>query len=218
MIGRYLKTIGATLPLLLAYWLILWPGLLARDQMTAGQFLTYFMIWLSLFALSLPLLLSGIVRKFWFFPGKGEPVPPELLQSLLLSVNDMHASPVRIRKKRKTFLVSWRCEEGLWCERMEQQGLKRLFELKLRFDPATRTVIVSGRSRSVDLSLCPIKVKQGWLGFPRPFFGIRLGKDWSLDIYRQTQPGDYNFTPAELLNPVVNEILRNGWNVRLSLF
>ncbi|WP_457574683.1 hypothetical protein [Desulfolithobacter sp.] len=217
MIGRWLKTIGATVPLLLVYWLILWPGLLVRSQITTGQFLTYLLIWAALIVGSLPLLLGALIRRFWFFPGTGEPVAPELLQSLLLSVNEMHAAPVLARKKRKTIIVAWRCEEGLWCERMDQLGLKRLFELKLRFDPATRTVIVSGRSRSVDLSLCPVKVQQGWLSFPRPFFGIRLGSDWGFTIYRQTRPEDYSFSPGELLNPVVNEILRNGWNIRLSL-
>ena len=88
----------------------------------------------------------------------------------------------------------------------------------MAFDRTTRTVIMTDKYRSADWKLSPIKVETGWFAYPKPYFNITVGEEWGIDNYVNSASEDYAFAPKELKAPILNTILKNGWNVRFSLF
>ena len=217
MFKRYLYSFIGLFCLLVVYWLALLPILAIRTNLESRHYALALLIWAVLAAAFVLPALATLVKKVWFFRGQGEPVVLELLQDLLLAVNE-HDVPVSIRKRGRKILVSWRYEEPHWAERMEKGGMTRLFELWLRFDNNTKTVTMIDRYRSVNWDLSPIVVKTGWLALGSPFFKVDTGPEWGVENYEDTIPQDYTYRESEIKSPVLNTILKNGWNVRFSLF
>jgi len=217
MLKRYIQTGFFLFLLALLYGLGLLPVLLVRASLQTGQYLLALLSWAALVGLSLPFLLGIIIRRVWFFPGRGEPVLQDLLREKILAINDMEA-PVRVKEKRHRLIVCWRHDDPAWCERMDRAGMKKTFELHLELDNATKTVTMTDRARKVDFDLCPVKVKTGFLALPRPCFRVATGPDWSVEAYRDRRDSEYRFQPWEIKSPVMGTILAGGWNVRFSLF
>ena len=217
MIKRYLSSFLAIVLLLVLYLLSLLPILAVRHNLEPRQFVYSLLIWGILAGMLLVPALAFIMKKTWFFRGRGEPVVLDLLQDVILGVNELDC-PVAVRKKGKKMIASWRCHDADWCEQFAESGMKRLYELWLRFDNHTKTVILTDRYRSVNWDLCPISVKTGRFSFSKPFFKVEIGKEWGVDNYRDTVPDDYSFTPSEIKSPVLSTIIQNGWNARFSLF
>lgn len=217
MIKRHVKTLGLILFMLLGYGFSLLPLMLVRPHLQFQPFLGAFFIWLLLFVLSLPFLLRTIIRRVWFFKGKGEPVIMDLLESMLMGVNDFRA-PLIAHKKRGKLILSWRCDDPQWCELMALEGMKKNYILRLSFDRNTRTVNMIDRVRSVDFDLCPIKVKTGFFSTPRFYCRVQTGQKWELKNFTNATADQYQFKPQELKSPIFNTIIANGWNVRFDLF
>ena len=95
--------------------------------------------------------------------------------------------------------------------------MTRLYELWLRFDNNTKTVTMTDRARSLNWDLSPITVKTGRLSLPTPFYRVEIGPEWGVENYNDTIPQDFSYTPDEIKAPILNTILKNGWNVRFSL-
>ncbi len=203
--------------MLLGYGLSLLPLLLVRPHLQFQIFLSAFLIWLLLFVVSLPFILRVIIRKAWFFRGTGEPVTREQLESTLMEINDFNA-PVFVRKKRGKLLFSWRCSDPQWGERMALQGIKKNYELRLILDQTTKTVSMLDRVRSVDFTLCPVKIKFGLFANTKFFCGVKTGTEWSVQNFKNSSADSYQFKPQEIKSPVFNTIRANGWNIRFDLF
>ncbi|HHO47372.1 MAG TPA: hypothetical protein ENN06_02780 [Desulfobacteraceae bacterium] len=217
MFKRYLYTFLGIVSLLGVYWLALLPVLAVRTGLEAKQYVIALIIWGVLAAVFLVPGLAAILKSVWFFRGSGEPVVLDLLHSVLMKVNDIDA-PVTVRRQGKKLVCTWRCHEPHWCERLEKSGMRRLYELWLRFDNSTKTVIMTDRYRSINWDLSPVSVKTGWLSWSRPFFKVQTGDQWGMENYEDGVPEEYTFSPNEIKSPVMNTILKNGWNVRFSLF
>lgn len=216
MFKRYVKTISGFALLFFVYFLALSPILVIKPNLDRGQFLVALVTWGVLAGLFFIPAAAMIIRRAWFFRGSGEPVVLDLLQSLLLEVNNLDA-PVRIKKQRRRFTATWRLDDQKWCERLEKKAMKKVYELWLVFDSSTKTVTMSDKYRSANWDLSPIAVKTGWLVLSKPFFKVATGNEWGVENYRDTKPEDYDFSPDEIKSPVMNTILKNGWNVRFSL-
>ncbi len=217
MLKRYIQTGLGFVLLFLVYYLTLFPILVIRTNLEDKYFILAIIVWGFLAGAFFIPAAAAILKRVWFFNGKGEPVVMDLLYSILLETNKYDA-PVQITKKRKKFVVSWRHQDQNWCERFEKAGMKRLYELWLAFDNNTKTVTMSDKYRSANWDLSPIMVKTGWFVLSKPYFKITVGNEWGVENYEDTAPEDYNFSPNEIKSPVMNSILKNGWNVRFSLF
>jgi len=217
MVKRFLQTFSLFTLLFMGYGLTLVPLLLIRPHVQSRPFMGAMAVWLMLFVLSLPFLLRIIIKKVWFFAGKGEPIIFDLLQSMLLGINDFQ-TPVIVRKKRGRLIIGWRCDDPQWCERMALESIKKTYELKLNFDHSTRTVTMQDRVRNVDFALCPIKVTTGFFSFPGFYCRIHTCSEWGLKNFEHTAADQYFFKPQEIKSPVFNTIINNGWNIRFTLF
>ena len=217
MFKRYIYTFLGIVALLGVYGLTLLPILAVRTNLETRHYGIALIIWGTLAGISFFPALAVILKNAWFFRGRGEPVVLDLLHSLLMKVNDLDA-PVFGSRHGKKLVFTWRYTEPHWCERLEKSGMKRLYELWLRFDNSTKTVTLTDRYRSINWILSPVSVKTGWLSYSKPFFNIRTGNEWGMENYDDTNPDEYAFSPNEIKSPVMNTILKNGWNVRFSLF
>lgn len=217
MIKRYLLTFAGFLLLALIYLLSLLPLLLVRADLATANFVQYMTAWGILVMLSLGPALSLIIKKIWFFQGEGPAIALNALQSALLAINEM-SGPVRLRKKGKRLIAEWRYDDPKWCECMADKNMVRTYELHLTFDDTVNTARLADRSKKIDLSLCPIRVRTGFFAMPRLFFNIKTGKDNGLEQLANPNPNDFHFKPREIKTPLVNALLDHGWNVRFSLF
>lgn len=202
--------------MLLVGGLSLLPIFAVRMSLDSSQYGLALLVWSLLALLLLPPALAMVVKRAWFFPGQGEPVMLELLQEILLGVNELDC-PVSVRRQGRRMVVAWRYREPHWGERMEKGGMRRLYELWLKFDNNTKTVILTDRTRSVNWDLSPITVRTGWLTPSLPLLRVELGPDWGVENYEDTDPAEYTYARGEIKSPILNTILKNGWNARLSL-
>ncbi|MDW7771900.1 MAG: hypothetical protein SCH71_03325 [Desulfobulbaceae bacterium] len=217
MLKRYLQTGSGFFLVFLIYFLALLPILVIRKDLEDNQLVVAAVIWGVLAGLSFIPAAAMVIRRVWFFRGSGEPAVQDFLQSLLLEINSMDA-PVQVKRQRKRFIVTWRLSDQAWCERLEKTRMKRVYELWLVFDNSIKTVTMIDKYRSVNWDLSPISVKTGWLALSRPFFKVTHGNEWGVENYEDAIPEDFRFTPDEIKSPVMNTILKNGGNVRFSLF
>ncbi len=216
MLLRFAKTFGLLLLLPLGYVVTLLPLLLVWPHVQFQYLLPALIAWAALYLLPFPFFLAFILRRVWFFQGRGEPALQDLLEFMLLAVNDF-TSPVQVRKKKNSIRLSWHCDDPDWCQRMLLAGLQKKYELHLEFSAATKTVIMRDRVRHVNLSRCPLKVTSGLMSAARFYCQVRTGSAWRLTFLEQTAPFDYRFHPQEIKSPVFNTIIENGWNVRFDL-
>ena len=199
------------------YGFFLIPLIAVRNNVEQQYLLLGIEIWGGCCLISFLPLVNSIIKKTWFFPSEGEPVSHSLLLSLLQEINNFN-SPLIVRKTRKKLILTWRVDEPGWEEKIEKAGVKKLYELHLHFDNHTKTVSMSDRFRSVKWDYLGKKSSTGWFAFPSPFFKIELGKQWGVDNYKNGSPESYNFLPEEIKSPLLNSIIRNGWNVRFAIF
>lgn len=214
---RHIKTFTGVLLYLLLAFLALVPVLAIRIHIDSAHYALAVTVWAFGAALFFFPALAIIIKKTWFFSGTGEPISLEQMERLLLEMNAFNA-PVSVQSHGKKIIITWRHQDQAWCERLEQTRMKKMYELWLSFDNSTRTAIMTDKYRSVDWTLSPIKLKTGWLALSRPYFRVETGPAWGVENYVDSETDDYSFSPNEIKSPVLNTILKNGWNVRFSLF
>ncbi len=203
--------------LTLVYIFFLLPLLVIKNNIDQQQLLTGIGIWSLCCFISLIPSLNVIIKKSWFFPGKGEPVIHSLLLSLLQEVNTFN-SPVTVIQKKEKLIVTWETSNNSWQNKLEAKQIKSLYELHLYFDNNTKTVAMSDRYRLVKWDFFSKSIKKGWFSFPKPFFHVQTGREWGIENYRESKPEAYNFMPEEIKSPLLNTITQNGWNVCFTIF
>ncbi len=217
MLKRYFRTLF-WLGMATAVLMLVPVGLLALRGMLADEVvLMAICLWVAAASLVLLPLLARLFATIWFFPGTGEAIPEEQLRARLLAIND-RPGPVRAAAEKKDIVVTWNYREAQWCELLSRMGRNTVYELRLRFDGATRTVTVIDRIRRAEFLFCPEGVKVGWPRIPLPLLRVRLAKAGSIEGFATAEAYEYAFHPREIKAPIMAAILAAGWNVRFSLF
>lgn len=217
MLVHRIKTLLFLILLFLGYGCSLLPLLLVKSYLETEPFYLAIGVWLALGFAVFPFLLRIIIRKVWFFQGKANPVDLKQLQTLILAVDDFN-SPVRVRKKRKKIQIGWRCTDPDWCPHMALAGIHKSYELRLRFNPTTHTVIMSDRVRGVNFELCPMRVRTAWLAMPRLYCTLPKKERTGIEVFKKRRADQYSFSPQELKAPFFETIRSEGWNIRMDLF
>ncbi len=216
MLTRLLRTLFWLLLAGCGYILVT-AGLLAlRGRLADETVLMVLCAWLAIASLSLLPLLARLFAAVWFFPGKGEAISEEQLRTRLLAIND-RPGPVRAVTGRRGLVLAWNHGDTQWCELLSYQGVRTLYELRLRFDGPTRTVVLTDRIRPVDFLFCPEGVKVGRARICLPLLRVRLNKSGSIEDWAAREVYEYTFHPREIKGPVMAAILASGWNVRFGL-
>jgi len=152
------------------------------------------------------------------FKGNGEPVSEEALRKIISELNDYDV-PVEVITKRKKLIVRWRYVDAKWYEIIAKAGLTSVYELLIKFKPDKNLVTLIDIQKKVQwrLSLGKAKVTGGY--FRGVMMQYEISKLWGLDEnFKFRKIYDYKFTPSEIKNPVMNTILRSGWDVRFRIW
>ncbi len=172
---------------------------------------------LLIFISFLPFL-NYVARSVIFFKGEGQAIPKAELQRRLEELNTFDA-PVMVRPKRRGYLFTWRYVDAKWWEAFQKAGLTEMYELHVKLNGMRHEAILTESTRSVNWGAGIDGVRLGWSGFRGVVSEWERGEAWG--IQENFAPGkiyDYTFTPSLVKNPVINTILRSGWDVRFSIF
>jgi hypothetical protein len=159
------------------------------------------------------------IKKAFTFRGEGKAVSAETLKQEIESINQYDA-PVMVKRKGDKLIVTWRYVDAKWWEIMAKAGLKKMYELHIKFDDKHKVAKLIDFQKSVSWRVgAPGQVSLSG-GFTRGVvFEYEIGKAWG--IRENFTPGkiyDYTFTPGEIKNPIMNTILRHGWTVQFAMW
>ena len=162
--------------------------------------------------------LNFVAKKVFYFAGEGEPIPGEELRTMIKEINRFNV-PVAVQERGNTLVVTWRYIDAEWWEILARAGLKKIYELHIKFNEVKKEATLIDVHKSVSWRAGPSQVRV-YGGFFRGLnFAYEIGKRWGIkENFELGSIYDYQFSPQEIKNPVMNSILRNGWAVRFGMW
>jgi hypothetical protein len=234
MIKRFLLLFAGVL-LYLALWALPLYGLILLWEDQVGLLLAGIGAITVLLLLGFVPFLDAAAKRVFSFRGEGAPLPADALRAQLLAVNDWVDAPVQValrtqrtqRARRRggpgTLVVTWRYVDARWWELLAKAGLTELYELHVRLDETRRRATLIDVTKAVQWRAGPteVRVRGGW--FRGLIFAFEIGQAWGIrgPLGWDRQPGQvyaYRFVPTEIKLPVLNTLLRSGWDVRFGLW
>ena len=217
MAKRFLTVFGLILLYMAVLALILFLAItIAGDDETAMLIVMLAALVLSIGAF-VPFLNWAIKRAF-SFRGEGQPVPLEALRAQIQGINEFDA-PVMIEERKGKLVATWKYVDARWLELFAKAGLTKSYELQMKFDEARHTVTMVDRTKQASWRAG----LGGGSGSASASQGVvmayEVGKQWG--IKRNFEVGkiyDYKFVPSEIKLPILNSILRSGWDVRYGMW
>ena len=217
MAKRFLTVFGLILLYMAVLALILFLAItITGDDETAMLIVMLAALVLSIGAF-IPFLNWAIKRAF-SFRGEGQPVPLEVLRAQIEAINEFDA-PVMIEERKGKLVVTWKYVDARWLELFAKAGLTKSYELQIKFDEARHSVTMVDRTKEASWRAG----LGGGSGSASTSQGVvmayEIGKQWG--IKRNFEVGkiyDYKFVPAEIKLPILNSILRSGWDVRYGMW
>lgn len=165
-----------------------------------------------------PFVVDRIAKWCFNFRGVGSPVTEADLRQQILEIN-YHDLPIVAKEKGKKIIVTWKYQDAKWWEVMSKHGATQSFELIIKLDAARHRATLIDVSRSLRWGIGPAKVRFGFSFFRGVNFGYSVGTAWGIkENFTLGKIYDYKFNSEEIHNPVMNTILKAGWDVRLGLF
>ncbi|MDB5072044.1 MAG: hypothetical protein JWM87_3155 [Candidatus Eremiobacteraeota bacterium] len=143
-------------------------------------------------------------------PAAGTPAvePEELSRRLLALADGTHPFTVTASGKPGEYFVDWRYDGG-WDMAFTRQRMRKLVRIRLRLDPATRTVDSTDFESEFDASSHTL---------PDPFASVQWhvsrGYTFVDKEFALTGAGSYRFDIADMRRPVVATITGAGWTYR----
>ncbi len=211
MIKKFLLTVAAILGYMVIYGLTIFAVLPFKENASimliwaAGAVIFYF----PAFFIS--------IRKIWFFPAEGTPIPEEELRKKLLEVNQFEC-PVTATEKNGHIILTWKYLDAKWWEIIAKAGVKKTYELQIKLNPAKHEAILVDTTRNVDWRVGPDDTHISWLGLRGIIFAHEIGKAWGIkENFEIGNVYDYTFSPSELKRPTMNTIIHSGWSVRFAI-
>ena len=217
MAKRFLTVLGLILLYMAVLALILFLAItIAGDDETAMLIVMLVALVVS-FGAFVPYLNWAIKRAFSFH-GEGQPVPLEALRAQIQGINEFDA-PVMVEERKGKLVATWKYVDARWLELFAKAGLTKCYELRMKFDEARHTVTMVDRTKEASWRAG----MGGGSGSTSTSQGVvmayEVGKQWG--IKRNFELGkiyDYKFVPSEIKLPILNSILRSGWDVRFGIW
>jgi hypothetical protein len=217
MVKRFLITFALVL-LYMALWAGLLYGVILLAQEDEGLLLTAVLATMAFLILAFVPYLDQVVKRVFRFRGEGEPLPAGALRRQILSVNRFKV-PVMAEERLYDLVFTWKYVDARWWEVLAKARLTRLYELHVKLDEKRRLATLIDVTRSVNWRAGPAQVRVGWGSFRGVVAAYEIGKRWG--IQENWAPGvvyDFKFVPAEIKTPVMNTLLRSGWDVRFGIW
>ena len=219
MFKRFLAVFG-----LILLFMAVWGGILIAvyyifelegDEEVAGIVVASSMV--PIFGTFIPLF--NLATKWGFrFKGEGAPIPLEQLREKIKEINTYNV-PVMVTEKKGKLIVTWKYVDAKWWIILAKTGLKELYELHIKFNDKKKKVTLIDVQKTVDWEAGPygVKIRGGY--FRGVMMQYTISKAWGIkENFKFGKIYDYKFRPSEIKNPVLNTILRSGWDVNFGLW
>lgn len=166
--------------------------------------------------------LNWAVKRVFSFPGEGQPIPLETLRAQLEAINTFDA-PVMVNQQNGKLVVSWKPADPRSPEPIAGADLNRSYQLHIKFDETRHTVTMldrtNGTSRRPGLDDSSRSHADGDSVAQGVIMAHEVGNGWGIRrTFELRQLNEYEFMPAEIKLPILNSILRSGWDVRYGIW
>jgi hypothetical protein len=217
MAKRFLLALGLILLYMVVLALILFVAItLAADDETALLIIILAALVVS-FGGFVPYLNWAIKRSFTF-RGEGQPVSLEELRDQIHAINEFDA-PVMVEERKGKLVATWKYVDARWLELFAKAGLTKSYELQMKFNEGRHVVTMVDRTKEASW-----RAGLGGASFSGGtsqgvVMAFEVGKQWG--IKENFAPGkvyDYTFVPSEIKLPILNSILRSGWDVQYGMW
>lgn len=147
-----------------------------------------------------------------------QPVSLSELKYRILGLNQNGNIPFSVIEREDKLIASWKIVDAKWIELFGVGGLKKQYELILRFDEAKNRV--SYREKSTDIET---EISTGRVGFKKQAqWGNRkefsFGKSWGIKTDGTIgEQYSYKFRTSDIKNPVFAVVSKSGWELKKSL-
>jgi hypothetical protein len=224
MVKRFLIALGLVL-----LYMALWAGILYLVVLIAqeNQALALVLI-LVAFALIVLLLipyLDQVAKRVFAFPGEGPPIPIAELCDLIGSVNGLVNAPVMVQERehalggQRALVVTWKYVDARWWEVLARAGLTQLYELHVKLDEERHRATLIDVFKSVSWRAGPTEVRLRGGYLRGVVFAYEIGQRWGIkENWELGTVYDYRFVSSEIKLPVMNSVLRSGWDVRFGMW
>lgn len=166
--------------------------------------------------------LNWAVKRGFTFRGEGQPVSVEQLRAQIQAINTFDA-PVMVQERKGKLVATWKYVDARWLELFAKAGLSKSYELHMKFDEARHTVTMVDRVKEAAWRVGVSGGMGGGAGSGSVSQGVimayEVGKQWGIrENLALGKVYDYKFVPTEIKLPILNSILRSGWDVCYGLW
>jgi len=162
--------------------------------------------------------LDKVAKRVFRFKGEGEPVSETELRAQVQAINEFDA-PVMVEERKDKLVATWKYVDAHWWELLAKAGLTKVYELHIKFDNAQHLVTLIDVTKSVSWRAGPTEVRLRGGFFRGIMLAYEIGKQWGIkENFELGKVYDYKFVPQEIKMPILNSILRSGWDVRFGIF
>lgn len=217
MMGRFFKVFGLILAFMGAWGVVLILLVVLAEGDEEVLLFGILPATVLIFITFVPYL-NAVSKRVFRFPGEGEPVSEDELRARILAINDFDA-PVMVEERGRKLVVTWKYVDSRWWELLAKAGLQKIYELHVKLDGDRHRATLSDVTRSVKWRTGPSEVRVAGAWFRGIALEAEFGKQWGIrENFELGKIHDYTFSSAEIRNPVLNTILRSGWEVRLGMW
>ena len=217
MTGRFLAAFGLILLYMLVVAAIMLPVLLLAPAGGPLAFIGILGLFLLVFAGFFPYF-GWVAKQVFRFPGQGSPVSEAELRARICEINHFDV-PVMVEERGRKLVITWKYVDARWWELLAKAGLTKIYELHVKFHASRHRVTLIDITKAVSWGVGPTVVHVAWTGFRGISAGYEIGVQYG--IRENLSPGkiyEYKFSPQEIKTPVMNSILRSGWDVSLGMW
>jgi hypothetical protein len=174
---------------------------------------------LVIFPITLFPFMQFVAKLVYRFDGEGSSVSEADLRQMILNINSLDA-PVMIQEgKDGRLIATWKYVDAKWWEIFAKAGLEKVYELHMKIDGDKKVVTMIDIYKSVSWKAGPSQVRLRGGFFRGISTTYEIGKQWGIkENFELGKILDYKFNSNEIKHPIMNTILKQGWDVRFGLW
>jgi hypothetical protein len=173
---------------------------------------------LIIFPITLIPFMQIVSKRVFYFKGQGSPASEDELRGVIKNINNLEA-PVMVQEKGDKLVATWKYVDARWWEILAKAGMEQVYELHMKLDGKKKTVTMIDIHKSVAWRAGPSQVRLRGGFFRGISSTYEIGKQWGIkENFELGKIYDYKFVSGEIKYPIMNTILRQGWDVRFGLW
>ncbi|MFA5854792.1 MAG: hypothetical protein WC846_00660 [Candidatus Gracilibacteria bacterium] len=218
MVKRFLLSFLAVVVYMGIFALILLPLTLAYKS-DDRMMVTIVLSATALFLLGFIPGLDFVAKKIWVFKTEEKStIGEEELRKRILEINEFDV-PVVVEEKGSRLVVTWKYLDAKWWEIISKNRMKKVYQLIVKLDGEKKLATLIDVNKFVMWGVGPTSVKVFGGYFRGIMVAFEIGKRWGIkENFSVGKIYDYKFNPSEIKNPVMNTILKSGWDVRFGIW